>query len=392
MIISAIEAIPVRIKRERDKAVGSAGSPTRLEDGGANYRWSSVFPVLYPVHFETALVRITLNTGLVGWGEAQAPLAPEVVCAIVDLLLKPVLHGEDFDGSLDRIECIWQRLYATMRVRGQTGGFMLDAISGIDLALWDLAGKIQAKPVSALLPGTMGRKRVQAYCSGLTGATSEDRVCNAIERRAEGFSTFKLFFDTGRSEFLDLLSMLREKLGSDVSLAVDALWRLWPDDAVDFGAQLDRQNAMWLEAPLAPEDPVAHAELARTIRTPLALGESYRTHYELAPFFRLRAMGFVQPDLGRSGLTESLKIASIAANYGISVVPHISIAMGPQIAAAIHLAAALPGCELLEYNPSVLEVANRYLAEPLECRQGNYIVPDRPGLGCDVTYPVKYSI
>jgi D-galactarolactone cycloisomerase len=388
MKISAVEAIPVRIPRERDKAVGSAGSPTRLEDGAANYRWSSVFPVLYPVHFETALVKITLNSGLVGWGEAQAPLAPEVVCTIVDLLLKPVLLGEDFDGSLDRIEWIWQRLYATMRVRGQTGGFMLDAISGIDLALWDLAGKIQAKPVGALIPGAVRRTQVRAYCSGLTGATSEDRVCNAIKRQAEGFSTFKLFFDTGRSEFLDLLSTLREKLGPGAKLAVDALWRLWPDDAVDFGLELDRLNAMWLEAPLAPEDPVAHAELARAIRTPLALGESYRTHYELAPFFNLRAMGFVQPDLGRSGLTETLKIARIAADHGIAVVPHISIAMGPQIAAAIHLAAALPGCELLEYNPSVLEVANRYLAEPLECRQGSYTVPDRPGLGCDVKYSI----
>ena len=385
MKIAAVEAIPVRIPRERDKAVGSAGSPTRLEDGTGNYRWSSVFPVLYPVHFETALLKITLDSGLTGWGEAQAPLAPEVACSIVDLLLQPVLLGEDFDGSLDRIEWLWRRMYATMRVRGQTGGFMLDAISGIDLALWDLAGKIQERPVSALIPGSTGRKRVRAYCSGLTGATSQDRVCNAIERQAEGFSTFKLFFDTDRAEFLDLLSMLREKLNPDARLAVDALWRLSAEDAVDFGLELDRRNALWLEAPLAPEDPLAHAALARAIRTPLALGESYRTHFELAPFFRLQALGYIQPDLGRSGLTESLKIASIASGHGIPVVPHVSIAMGPQIAAAIHLAAALPGCELLEYNPSVLEVANRYLVEPLECRRGNYTVPGRPGLGCDVT-------
>ena len=385
MKISAVEAIPVRIPRERDKAVGRAGSPTTLEDGGANYRWSAVFPVLYPVHFETALMRITLSTGLVGWGEAQAPLAPEVVCAIVNLLLNPVLLGEDFDGSLDRIERLWQRMYATMRVRGQTGGFMLDAISGIDLALWDLAGKIQGKPVSVLIPGAMGRQRVRAYCSGLIGATADDRVRNAMERQAEGFSTFKVFFDTGRTEFLELLSMLREKLSPGAKLAVDALWRLSPEDAKDFGLELDRRDALWLEAPLAPEDPVAHAELARAIRTPLALGESYRTHYELAPFFNMQAMGFVQPDLGRSGLTESLKIARIAAELRIAVVPHISIAMGPQIAAAIHLAAALPGCELLEYNPSVFEIANRYLVEPLECRQGSYAVPNRPGLGCDIS-------
>jgi galactonate dehydratase len=391
MKIAAVEAIPVRIPRDRDKAVGSAGSPTGLKDGAPNYRWSSVFPALYPVLFETALVKITLNTGLIGWGEAQAPLAPEVVCTIIDLLLQPVLLGEDFDGSLDRIEWFWQHMYDTMRVRGQTGGFMLDAISGVDLALWDLAGKIQAKPVNALIPGTMGRKQVRAYCSGLTGATTEDRMRNAIERQAEGFSTFKLFFDAGRNEFLDQLSSLREELNPGVDLAVDALWRLSPDDAADFGLELDRRNALWLESPLPPEDPVAHAELARKLRTPLAVGESYRTHYELAPFFQMRAMGFVQPDLGRSGLTESLKIARVAADRGVAVVPHISIAMGPQIAAAIHLAAALPGCELIEYNPNVFEVANRYLVEPLECRHGFYTVPDRPGLGCDVTFMRTYS-
>lgn len=389
MKIITVEAIAVRIPRERDKAVGSAGSPTSLEAGGANYRWSSVFPVLYPVHFETALVKVTLTNGLVGWGEAQAPLAPEVVCTIVDLLLKPVLIGEDFDGSLERIKWLWQRLYATMRVRGQTGGFMLDAISGIDLALWDLAGKIQAKPVWALIPGSTGRERVRAYFSGLPGAATEDRISNALDRRTEGFSTFKLFFDTGRAEFLDLLSALRSALGADSNLAVDALWRLSAEEAVDFGTELDRRNALWLEAPLAPEDPVAHGELARAIQTPLALGESYRTHYEMAPFFTEGALRFVQPDLGRSGITEGLRIARMAADYGIQVVPHISIAMGPQIAAAIHFAAALPNCDLLEYNPSVFEIANRYLMEPLECQQGSYLVPQGPGLGSESTFPLK---
>ena len=88
MKISAIEAIPVRLPRERDKAVRTAGSPTPLVDGAGDYRWSAVFPVLYAVHFETALVKVTLDSGLIGWGEAQAPLAPEVACAIVDRLLE----------------------------------------------------------------------------------------------------------------------------------------------------------------------------------------------------------------------------------------------------------------------------------------------------------------
>ena len=106
MKISAIEAIPVRLPREREKAVRTAGSPTALIDGAGDYRWSAVFPALYAVHFETALVKVTLDSGLIGWGEAQAPLAPEVACAIVDRLLEPVLKGAEFDGSIARIDVV----------------------------------------------------------------------------------------------------------------------------------------------------------------------------------------------------------------------------------------------------------------------------------------------
>src|SRR5258708_39797636 len=107
MKISAIEAIPVRLAREREKAVRTGGSPTALV-GSGDYRWSAVFPTLYAVNFETALIKVTLDSGLVGWGEAQAPLAPEVVCTIVDLLLKPVLLDANFDGSILEIERLWE--------------------------------------------------------------------------------------------------------------------------------------------------------------------------------------------------------------------------------------------------------------------------------------------
>jgi len=273
-----------------------------------------------------------------------------------------------------------------MRVRGQTGGFMLDAISSVDIALWDLAGKIQQKPVYELIQGSAKRSEVPAYYSGIPGATVGKRVDNALRQREQGFRNFKIFYDCGRDEFFEAFYSLRSALGDDAGLAVDALWRLSPEDAPCFGHKLDEGRALWLEAPLQPEDPLAHAELARQIRTPLALGESYRTRYELAPFFRERALGFVQPDLGRCGITESVRIAAVAARAGVPVVPHLSIAMGPQIAAAIHFAAATPNCELLEYNPSVLEMANRFLSEPIECRGGRYSVSQRPGLGCELTY------
>ena len=135
---------------------------------------------------------------------------------------------------------------------------------------------------------------------------------------------------------------------------------------------------------MPPEDPVAHGDLAAAIVTPLALGESYRTRYELAPFFRAGALGYVQPDLGRTGLTEGGRIAEQASREGIPVVPHLSIALGPQIAAAIHFAAATANCSKLEFNPAVLTVANRYLRSPLEVVGAKFIVPQGPGLGLDM--------
>lgn len=387
MKISAVEAIPIRIPRDRDQAQRTAGSPTPLGNQEGSYRWSTVFPALYSIDFETALVRVTLDDGTVGWGEAQAPLAPEVACTIIDRLLAAVVRGCEFDGSIECIEALWDQMYSTMRVRGQTGGFMLDAISGVDLALWDLAGKIRRQPVCSLILGSRRRTEVTAYVSGVPGTTIAARIENARARYEEGFRIFKLFYDCGRQEFLDVFSALRGSLPGDTRIAVDALWRLSPGDAGEFGRALDEGNALWLEAPLAPEDASAHAELARRIRTPLAIGESYRTRYEVAPFLRDGAIGYLQPDLGRCGLTEGLRIARMARDRGIPVVPHLSIAMGPQIAAAIHFAAALPNCELLEFNPNVLDMANRFVAEPLECRNGLYRVPTLPGLGADVRLP-----
>jgi galactonate dehydratase len=135
---------------------------------------------------------------------------------------------------------------------------------------------------------------------------------------------------------------------------------------------------------LLPEDAEAHGQLACQVRTPIAIGESYRSVWEMRPFFRERAVGVYQPDLGRCGITEGLRLACMAREYGVTVVPHLSIAMGPQIAAALHFAAAVENCELAEFNPQVLDMANRFLREPLKMEDAAYRIPERPGLGIDL--------
>ena len=320
-----------------------------------------------------------MDDGLVGWGEAQAPLAPEVACEIVRLLLRPAVVGAQFGGGIGEIRALWDRMYSTMRVRGQTGGFMLDAISGVDIALWDLAGKMSGLPVSRLIAGERARDAVPAYWSGLAGATIDAKVAQAREAWQQGFRTFKLFYDSDPDAFFACLGALRAALGAEARLAVDALWRLTPESAIDFGRRCDELSVLWLEAPLPPEDAQAHGQLAASIRTPLALGESYRTARELRPFFNAGAVAYAQPDLGRCGITEGLRIAAV----GAQIVPHLSIALGPQIAAAIHFAAAA-GCTMLEYNPSVFEFANRRLTAPLTITGAAYEVPATPGLGIDI--------
>ena len=383
MRIQSVEAMPVRLARSGERERGTAGSPTFLAAAPSDYRWSAAFPALYSIHFETALVKVTTDTGLTGWGEAQAPLAPEVACTIIDLLLRPVLLGREFGGDTKEIGCIWELMYSTMRVRGQTGGFMLDAISGIDLALWDLAGKIQGRSVCDLIATGKAKQLVPAYLSGVAGAGIEGRVVTIRHWHEKGFRHFKLFHNAGERELLETMDALRSALPADVKVAVDALWRLKVDTAFSLGRELDDRSALWLEAPFPPEDWRAHGELAARISTPLAIGESYRTVHEMLPFLR-EAARVVQPDLGRTGITEGLRIAELAARYSATVVPHISIALGPQIAAAIHYAAASENCDLAEYNPHVLDIANRFLAEPISLDGAAYKVPTAPGLGVEI--------
>jgi D-galactarolactone cycloisomerase len=377
MKIAGIEAVPFHAERDTASVTGTAGSPSKLKSGGARYRWAENYPVLYSTQFETALVRITLDSGLTGWGEAQAPVAPEVACTIIDRILAPVLAGTEFDGTVEEMEALWWRMYSAMRVRGQTGGFMLDAIAGIDLALWDLAGKIAGLPVAALIGEH--RARVPAYLSGLPGGTAE----GVRPWLAAGFQQVKIFHHADAAQ---LWRDCDAVLSYGGKIAVDALWRLTPETAPAFEAELAERSALWLEAPLQPESARAHGELARAVRTPIAIGESYRTWFELEPFFEAGAMRIVQPDLGRTGITEGLRIAREAQRRGIEVMPHVSIAMGPQLAAAIHFAAAVPNCSLLEFNPNVLSTANQYLSDALGVEEACYIVPERPGLGvsCDL--------
>lgn len=385
MKISSVRAYAVKIPRDLLSSTGTAGSPARLVPAAdtageaEGYRWAESYRTVYSSRIETVLVRVETDGGVVGWGESQAPVAPAVTATIIDQLLGPLAVGEDALAP----EPLWNRLYAAMRVRGHTGSFLLDAIAGIDIAVWDICGKVYGQPVCRLLGGPV-RASLPCYISGLAGGRAEERIAYAREQVDQGATAFKLFLHDAPGQLLEEVKALRAEFGDRVEIFVDALWRLTPGSALAFSRALEEFGVGWLEAPLMPEDLRGHRRLARRAAVPIALGESYRTRFELLPFLESGAVEILQPDIGRSGITEGRKLAILADSFHVPIAPHVSIGLGPQIAAVLHLSAACSNLRVVECNPNVYRIANRFLRRPIDFGAAELPVPEGPGLGIEL--------
>ena len=374
MTISKVETIPVRIKRD-EAYLGTLPNAAGL---GA-YFTRPPYRALYSAYFETAFVKIRTSDGAIGWGEALAPVAPEVVCAIIEQLLAPVLIGRDpLDGNV-----LWNLMYDLMRERGYYGGFMLDAISACDIALWDLRGKLLDQPVYKLLGGAC-RERVPCYVSGLPRPTAEERLELAQAYVDRGFSAFKLAAGHGLRQDRASVEALRAGLGADATLLLDAHWVYTLDEAAQLGQALADLGVGFFEAPINPEDIESHAQLAAAVAVPIAHGETERTRYQFRPWLMQKAADILQPDLGRAGISETVKIAAMAEAFNALMAPHLSVGLGVCIAASIHAAASIPNLYMLEYQPPVFEIANLLLKSPLTCEAGYYEMPPSAGLGVEL--------
>jgi L-alanine-DL-glutamate epimerase-like enolase superfamily enzyme len=371
MFITSIETIPVRIKRD-EAYLGAL--PPGARDG--SYFLRQPYRALYSTHFETAFVKITTDEGLIGWGEALAPVAPEVVLTIVEQLLAPVLRGRDPLAG----DALWSTMYDLMRERGYYGGFMLDAISACDIALWDLRGKALGQSVRTLLGGPH-REDVPCYVSGLPKPTDDERVALAEAWVGKGFTAFKLAAGYGVESDAASMAALRNRLGASSTLLLDAHWVYTLDEAVALGRRLEEFDVAVFEAPLNPEDLDAHVRLADAVAVAVAIGETERTRYQFRPWLVRRGADLLQPDVGRTGISELVKIAHMAEAFNIPVAPHLSVGLGVCIAASIQAAAAIPNLAMLEFQPPVFELANALLETPLVCREGRYELPPGPGLG-----------
>ncbi|MFF2390568.1 mandelate racemase/muconate lactonizing enzyme family protein [Agromyces sp. NPDC058104] len=375
MKIQRVETFPVFLS-QREAGDSYAGSAT-IPHGG--YRLNPPWRSLYSPGYESLFVKITTDDGLVGWGEALAPVAPEVPATIVDRILAPLLVGMDPRA----VRVLWHRMTESMRERGHLVGHQADAMAAVDIALWDLWGKALDSPVAALAGGAF-TDSVPSYVSGIRGADDAEKRDRARELAERGIRRFKLHLGSGIATDLATYDAVRSA-HPDITVALDAHWQYSLGEAKLLGRELDDRRAWFFEAPLAPEDVEGHRELAEYIATPVAVGEAMRNRFEFADWMQRRAVRVAQPDIGRTGITEGLAIAMLGDAYGVQVAPHHSAAFGVVMAAGVHVSAATPALLAFEYQPYTVGVANRLLVDPLRIDDAGYFaLPAAPGLGIKV--------
>ncbi|CAN3985868.1 mandelate racemase/muconate lactonizing enzyme family protein [Kitasatospora purpeofusca] len=333
---------------------------------------------LYSARMETLLVRLTTDDGHQGWGEALAPVAPEVVGAIVDRMLGPWLTGRDPRA----VRPLWDAMRDLMRERGHLTGHQADAMAALDIALWDLLGRITGLPVAQLLGGAY-RTEIPAYVSGLAEPTDELRAALAARLAAEGATTVKLAAGHGVEADLATYDAVAAA-APGVRIALDAHWVYSLADALRLGRELDRRGALFFEAPIAPEDIEGHRELAARIATPVAVGECLRNRYEFRDWINRRALRVAQPDVARTGLTEAAAVAAIADAHHVPVAHHHSVGLGVSLAAGLHASAAAADCPFFEYQPGPLPYAQRILRTPITAGPAGFVLPEGPGLGIEI--------
>lgn len=375
MIIRKITAHVVK-HGTRYELAGQTRATSQLP--GSEYLRFLPYPQLYAKRTEVMIVEIETDDGIVGWGEAQAPIAPEVAQTIVHKVLAPAVLGLPVLDTNVR----YMQMYETLRVRGQITGFQLDAIAAIDTALWDIKGKMFNRSVSCLLGGRY-REELPCYVTGLRANNRPARLEEACNWTRQGIG-IKPCLGLGYKEDAQEAREIRNAIGSDARLFIDGVWKYNYPEAIRIGRVYEECGVEFFEAPLLPEDIQGHARAARELDVAIAIGEPLRTRFQFQPWFEAGALDLCQPDVMRNGISESHKIATVAEAFHIPVAFHTGALTTIGMAATWHTAAAIPNFFIQEYQPVMLEIFNRWLKEPLRLRDGKLVVPDGPGLGIEI--------
>ena len=340
-----------------------AGSPPNSDAWAANY------DTIATGWRNWLFVKIYTDEGITGVGECSG--WPRVIeTAVHDL--RELLIGE----NPQNIEKLWQKMLVAMMGHGMTGVVGGGAMTGIDMALWDIKGKALGTPVWNLLGGKL-RDRVRIYAHAKTPEL-------ALRLKGQGITAIKA---GGLSEPVRMLEKLRDAIGDDMDLMVDLHGPPWltAADAITLGRQLEKLHLLFMEDAIPPEHLDSYARIRDAVAVPLAAGERAASIWGLRPLIERELVDVVQPDTGRAGgITQMKKIAAMAEAHGIMLAPH-SGSLGPVAEyAALHVMAAVPNALMLERVeidwPGRAEVITPV---PVQV-DGHLKVPDVPGLGVDI--------
>ena len=345
------------------------------------------------------LVKLITDDGIVGWGEGlSGPSAALVHDGFAPLLL---------DADPMQRNGLWQRMFQTLYNGNDAVGIGGSAISAVDTALWDIAGKASGLPVSALLGGRV-RDRIAVYATGLY--YSEECLAAASSRSPfpqglldEARMYVELGFAGMKSKVGGLplaqdvrrVAAIREAIGPDVFLMVDANQAYNATTAIRIGLELAALDIFWFEEPVNARDVESYLQVKGALPMAIAGGENLRTRYEFKDYIGRRAVDIVQPDvMNVGGITEMHRVASMANAFGILCNPHVW-GSPVMIAASLHVAAAVPECPparvprpyqqepVMEFDRTPSPIREG-IAEPFDQTGGFLDVPTGPGLGVEI--------
>ena len=338
------------------------------------------------------LVEIKTTDGITGYGECLARYGPRAYASFINEVLASRLLGQSaFD-----IRRMWQLMRSALS--GRAGGMLIEALAGVDIALWDVVGKALGQPVHRLLGG-VGRPMVDCYASSINWASLDKMEEQARQCLALGFKAIKVKLGLPVARAIESAARVRQVVGPEIKLGADANWAYTLDEAVVVGLALSELGYWFFEEPIVPEDIAGYAHLRRAVPVMLAGGESDYTVAQAAQLLKGRLVGIIQPDVARAGgISETRDIATLAHAFNVGYAPHVGWSGAVCAAASLQLAAAMPAFTSFECmfiaNPLRDELTVAPVGAADSLIDGQLAVPQGPGLGVEIDWDAvgRYTV
>ena len=331
---------------------------------------------------DAVIVKVRTEPGLVGWGESHAGRAPGAVAALINTTLRTLVLGMDATDVVG----VWNRIYSRQLASHGMGAGCSLAMSGLDMALWDIRGKAVGWPLYKLLGGA--QRPIPAYAGGVSLGFQDPRdlIAEAKTHVDAGFRAIKLRLGDTVNDDIDRVEAAREAFGEDIEILTDANVGYTLEDARRVMPALEDLGVRWLEEPFPAHDYRSYATARSFGTVPLAAGENHFTRFEFSRLIEENSVDVIQPDLSKSGgITECLRIAAMASAHKLQVHPHTSMT-GINMAASIHFLAAIDNGGYFEGDVSRDNLFRDELtSKPYELAKDGTVRPlEAPGIGVEV--------